>query len=326
MNEIALTTKKAIEAGHSLGIWRWEVPLYLFLGGLTAGILIIAAWMILKDKEKEFPFSTNKLILLSPIILSIGMFFLFLDLDHKLYVWRFYTAFRITSVMSWGAWILILVYPLSMVLLLATVKKGYAEYYQKFSTWLKGTKYNKLSPIIEKLINWSEKYKKPVAMAAIPVGILLGIYTGILLSAFSARPFWNSGLLGFLFLISGLSTGAALIILLAKEHHERIFITKLDIGFITIEAIILVLYIFGMLSSSLQHIDAIQLILGGELTPVFWSFVFAIGMIIPLALEILELRGKAIPVHIAASLVLIGGLALRFIFVEAGQISNWLPY
>lgn len=326
MNEIALTTKKAIEAGHSLGIWKWEVPMYLFLGGLTAGLLLIAAIMILKDKTREYPYSTNNLILLAPIILSIGMFFLFLDLDHKFFVWRFYTAFRITSVMSWGAWILILIYPLSIGLILATVRKGYAEYYNKFSSLLQSSKYNKLSPIVEKIIDLAEKYKNPLALATIPAGILLGIYTGILLSAFSARPFWNSELLGFLFLISGLSTGAALVILLTKDHNERKFFTKLDIGFISVEAILLVLYIFGMLSSSQQHIDAINLILGGELTPVFWSFVFVIGMIIPLILEILELKGKAIPASIAASLVLIGGLALRFIFVEAGQISSWLPY
>ncbi len=326
MNEIVLTTKKAIVSGHSLNIWRWEVPMYLFLGGLTAGILLIAAFMILKDKPKKYPFSTTKLIVLAPIILSIGMFFLFLDLDHKLYVWRFYTAFNITSVMSWGAWILILVYPLSIGLILATVRKGYVGYYNKFTSWIKRSKYNKLSPYIEKFINLAEEYKKPLAVATIPVGILLGIYTGILLSAFSARPFWNSELLGFLFLVSGLSTGAALTILLAKEHDERRFITKLDIGFIVAEAILLVLYIFGMLSSSLQHIEAIKLILGGELTPIFWSFVFVIGMIIPLTLELLELKGKAIPATIAASLVLAGGLALRFIFVEAGQITNWLPY
>ena len=31
--------------------------------------------------------------------------------SHKLYVWRLYTTFQITSPMSWGSWILLLVYP-----------------------------------------------------------------------------------------------------------------------------------------------------------------------------------------------------------------------
>ena len=41
----------------------------------------------------------------------------------------------------------------------------------------------------------------------------LGIYTGILLGSFSARPFWNSGALGPLFLVSGMSSAAILPIL-----------------------------------------------------------------------------------------------------------------
>ena len=47
--------------------------------------------------------------------------------------------------------------------------------------------------------------------------MLLGVYTAILLSAFSARPFWNTGVLAPLFLVSGLSTAAALVALLAER-------------------------------------------------------------------------------------------------------------
>jgi formate-dependent nitrite reductase membrane component NrfD len=40
--------------------------------------------------------------------------------------------------------------------------------------------------------------------------------------------------------------------------------------------------------------------------------------------EVLELRGKKIPIAIPAVLVLVGGLVLRFIVVDAGQSSRWL--
>ena len=39
----------------------------------------------------------------------------------------------------------------------------------------------------------------------------LGIYTGILLNTMVARPLWNSAILGPLFLFSGLSAGAAMV-------------------------------------------------------------------------------------------------------------------
>ena len=41
-------------------------------------------------------------------------------------------------------------------------------------------------------------------------------------------------------------------------------------------------------------------------------------------MEFLELRGFKIPVAVPAILILIGGLVLRFVMVEAGQITRYL--
>jgi len=327
MKEITITTGKAMHlAGTSLHIWSWEVPVYLFLGGLTAGIMILSAYMILKDKENRYPYATNKAMLLVPIIMSIGMGALFLDLKHKLYVWRFYTAFNVTSVMSWGSWILLLVYPFSIILILATLKKGYPQLYSFIENFIKKTPFKIFLNLFYKVIQLSEKYKIPIAKISIPVGIGLGIYTGILLSGFGARPFWNSSILGPLFLVSGASTGAALMILLAKEKEEKEFFTKIDLTLIITEISILILFIIGLATSSSKHVESLGLIMGGQLTFQFWGFVMIMGLTIPALLEWMELKGKHIPSYIAASLVLIGGLILRFVMVEAGQISSWLPY
>ncbi len=327
MKEITITTGKAMhEAGTSLHIWSWEVPVYLFLGGLTAGIMILAAYMILKDKEDKYPYATNKAMLLVPIIMSIGMGALFLDLKHKLFVWRFYTAFNITSVMSWGSWILLLVYPFSIILILATLRKGYPGLYSITENILKKGPLKLFLNLFYKAVELSEKHKIFIAKLTIPVGIALGIYTGILLSAFGARPFWNSSILGPLFLVSGASTGAALLVILAKEKREKEFFTKIDLGLIITELSLLALFIIGLATSSSKHVEALGLIMGGQLTFQFWGFVVIMGLTIPALLEWMELKGKHIPSAIAASLVLIGGLILRFVLVEAGQISAWLPY
>ena len=42
-----------------------------------------------------------------------------------------------------------------------------------------------------------------IGIASMVVGVSLGVYTGILLSSLGARPLWNSGVLGVLFLASG---------------------------------------------------------------------------------------------------------------------------
>ena len=46
---------------------------------------------------------------------------LFLDLEHKAYFWRLYTTFEVLSPMSWGAWILLLVYPAILLNMLIRV-------------------------------------------------------------------------------------------------------------------------------------------------------------------------------------------------------------
>jgi formate-dependent nitrite reductase membrane component NrfD len=48
------------------------------------------------------------------------------------------------------------------------------------------------------------------------LGVALGIYTGILLNTMVARPLWNSAILGPLFLVSGLSAGAAVMHIAAR--------------------------------------------------------------------------------------------------------------
>ena len=38
-----------------LHVWHWHIPLYLFLGGLAAGLLFFAAYKVITGKEKQFP-------------------------------------------------------------------------------------------------------------------------------------------------------------------------------------------------------------------------------------------------------------------------------
>ncbi|MCF7761117.1 MAG: polysulfide reductase NrfD, partial [Cephaloticoccus sp.] len=97
----------------TLHVWGWEIPIYLFLGGLVAGLMIIAGvrLLIMRPKERQALVCCTIGPLAGMALLSLGMLALFLDLSHKLYVWRLYLAFEVTSPMSWGAWIPLLVYP-----------------------------------------------------------------------------------------------------------------------------------------------------------------------------------------------------------------------
>ncbi len=294
-----------------LHAWGWEIPVYLFLGGLVAGILFFSALFYLRNESEKYKAAVKIAPLFTPFFLAIGLFALFLDLSHKLYFWRLYTILRLESPMSWGAWTLLIIFPLSVLWSFQFVKDVFPNLTWKWK-------------ILDEILLLVKKFAKPMAWALLILSLILGIYTGILLSAFNARPFWNTSILGPLFLVSGLSTGAAFIILLSKDHHERMLFSKIDMWLIGTEIFLIIHLFMGFLASITVHEEAAKLFLGGPYTAIFWTFVFTLGLVVPLLTELMEWRGRKIPMAIPALLVLIGGILLRFIVVDAGQSSRWL--
>ena len=294
-----------------LNIWHWQIPIYLFLGGLAAGILFFAALFTIIGKEKEMPATVKWGPFLVPAALVLGLLMLFLDLKHQMYFWRLYTTIKFESPMSWGAWVLMFITPLSFLWVAGYLKELVPDWNWKYS-W------------VEKMIEWVQKSRQPIAWVIMALAVVLGIYTGILLSAFNARPLWNNAILGPLFMVSGMSTGVAAVMWMSNSHSERRLLGRIDLLLIIVELFFITHMIMGMLAGSEVMIRAAELFLGGQFTVSFWVFVVILGLLFPAALEILELRGFKVPIAIPAILILVGGLIFRFIMVEAGQVTRYL--
>ena len=213
--------------------------------------------------------------------------------------------------MSWGAWTLLIMTPLSAIWAVS----WFPDIFPKLDF-----KYDWLKIGLKRVIS----IRIYLAWSLIVLSVVLGIYTGILLSAFNARPFWNTAIMGPLFLTSGLSAGAATTIIFSKNHAEKLNFAKIDLGLIIIELFFIIHLFMGHLAGTQVHIEAAKLFLGGPYTTSFWIFVVVLGLAIPAFLEALELRKYKIPSFISAVLVILGGLILRFIVVDAGQASRWL--
>ena len=155
------------------------------------------------------------------------------------------------------------------------------------------------------------------------VGGILGIYTGILLSSFAARPAWNSSMLWILFLMSGLSSAAAFIHMISKDEEESRMLAKADNSFLVAEMIIILLMFVGFLSSSQTQSIAVKMYLGGDFTAIFWVFVVGMGILIPLIIQFAAVNNKISHTAIAPVMVMLGGLILRFVIVFAGQASHF---
>lgn len=294
-----------------LHIWHWQIPLYLFLGGMAAGILAFAALYFIRGKEKEYRTAVRITPFLAPFLLLFGLVALFIDLRHKLFFWQLYTNIRLQSPMSWGAWTLMVITPVSFIWCALHIRDIFPKWDWKYK-WLYSVE------------DFFQRYKKALAWVMLIYAIILGIYTGILLSAFNARPLWNTSILGPLFLASGLSAGAAATLILSKDKFERRQFARIDLVLIGIELFFIIHMFMGLLASTQVQIEAAHMFLGGDFTMSFWIFVVILGLILPGLLEIMELGKYHIPSHLPAILVIFGSLMLRFIIVHAGQVSRWL--
>lgn len=294
-----------------LHVWHWPISVDLFFGGLAAGLLFFAALFYLLGKEKDFPAIVKYAPIVAPIGISIALVCLLIDLTHKPYFWRLYTTFRIESPMSFGSWILLLITPLSFLWVFSYIKDIFPRLNLRFS-WLTSFQ------------SFVVKYRRTMAFLLIPLSISLGIYTGIMLSAFNARPLWNNAILGPLFLTSGLTTASAVILFFVRSSLERKLFNKITLGLLIIQLFLMAHMILGYYAGSEVQIEAIELLIGGEFTIWFVGFVILLGLLLPTFLEIIEFFGFKIPVFIPATLIIIGGIIFRFVMVDAGQLTRYL--
>lgn len=319
--ELTITGVNAVTTPH-LHVWDWRVSLYLFLGGLSAGLAIMTSILHVRKGGAlaEGDRAAVSAPLYVPLILSIGMLFIFLDLERKLNVFWFYLTVQPLSPMSWGSWGLIVFYPVSIMYALATLPES-KRHYLRF-------------PVLVNLSERLSRFKMQLAAANFAMGIFIGVYTGVLLSSFVARPLWNSAILPVLFLTSAMSAGAAFMIMIAGKKKVKLFFTKVDIWLILAEMVILPLFFYGQYTSSGAHRESIMPFFTFS-HDYFW---YGLGMILlviifPVALvlkylEVKEEHGEELTadallkMNLSALMVLVGGLIIRLSFVYAGQLSH----
>lgn len=306
--------------------WGFLIVNYLFLGGLSAGIFFVSALAAyLAQRDEGYTRIARYGAMMAPWPVALGSLLLIFDLGRWYTFYTLFLHFRWQSPMSIGSWLLVL---------FTVVTFAY------FWLWLPEIRRReavarfKLAPV---LAADHPGWRRMLAAIGFPLSIGVGIYTGVLLGAVQARPFWNTNLVAQMFLFSALSTGCAALILVlswrpkALEPAQVRFLYTVDVCLITLELFVVLPYlIHGELSVQAVR-DSLELILGGPFTFAFWLLFMGLGLLGPLALEIVELVPAFVsgtPLHhnrrmaaLAALLVVFGGYTLRYIFVYAGQVS-----
>ncbi|MDR2109325.1 MAG: polysulfide reductase NrfD [Coriobacteriales bacterium] len=162
------------------------------------------------------------------------------------------------------------------------------------------------------------------ATAASAASVML--YTGLFIQSLSSLHFLASPLLPLLFMLSSLSCGVALLLLLGFLHQPRgiplrpfVRLTKAHLPLLVLELAVLIGYLVLMAGGTQAASAGVARLLSGDCSLAFWGGVVAVGLALPLGLE-LVLRGRATWNSTAAYALacMAGGLALRFCFLTVG--------
>jgi len=328
MIELSITGTNAITYPY-LEVWDWRIIIYLFLGGLSAGMLVmcsIANLRIPKTDVEELA-QCVRAPFVAFISLIIGAIFIFLDLGKPIHSMWLYLTFQPLSLMSWGSWGVPVVLITNALYILAVIPKD-KRHLLKFNSLIK-------------LAEMAAIRMRSIAKLNFVLGVFLGIYTGVLLSSFAAIPLWNNATLPILFLTSALSSGAAMVVIIANKSEIKFLFTKIDIWLIVAELIVILLFFYGLYTSTAPYKRAIQPFF--SLTSEHFIFTIAlisIFLLLPLALriklgELKEFEGgfhgeftkaQIFRMNFAASLVLAGTFILRAAIVYAGQLTKLSAY
>ncbi|RME26075.1 MAG: hypothetical protein D6798_07470 [Deltaproteobacteria bacterium] len=292
-------------------IWGWEIPVYLFLGGLVAGIMVLVPLLELRTNERSKGLQHAPLVAAG--LLSLGMLSLLLDLEYPAHVYRFYTTFQPTSPMSWGSWVLMLVYPALILSWLGGLTQETRDRLGR----LPG------SGLVQWALEFATIHRTGILWLTIVLGVALGTYTGLLLGTMEARLQWHTATLGPLFLTSGISTGAAFLMLMPAEEDRLNRLVRWDSIAIVVELGLIGAMLLGFATGGTTGLIAVKTVMGGEWTPWFWSLVVVAGLAVPLALNLTEIRQHVHMTLFSPLLVLGGGFALRWILVMAGQQTSF---
>ncbi|OBW95404.1 cytochrome c nitrite reductase subunit NrfD [Gallibacterium salpingitidis] len=307
-------------------VWDEIIAIYLFLLGISAGATMLAVLLKRSGLAGTNPDQNNIIrcaAIIAPVTIILGLVILIFHLTKPWTFWYLMFNYHHTSIMSMGV-MLFQIYMAFLLLWLAFLFKGLiAQLIARFMPKLVFVNH-----IIAKL----ERFNSPVEIILIFLSVLLGAYTGFLLSALISYPMLNNPVLPVLFLASGTSSGIAALmlatVLFTKEstHSPALnFVHKFELPVVLIEAFLLFAFCIGLYLGGGQKTVALYNAVGGG----FWSYVFwiglvGIGLVLPTFLNAVmpqEIKHRKGFIILVASLSLIGVLCLRFWALYAGQMT-----
>lgn len=287
--------------------WRGWIVAYFFLGGVSAGLFFLGSMLELVGRDPERALARRGYYLALPLIAICGLL-LIADLDQP---WRFWhmllqsetgrPMLKAWSPMSLGSWALALYGALCTWAVLRSLVEDLGARRPRFfrlPAWLRQGALVRAGQTLGTL-----------------AGFFVASYTGALLTA-TSQPVWSeSPWLAGLFLASSASTGASAMILLAAPRAAGLHaavdkLHHIDACAILLELVTLLIWIVSLG-------DARDIWLATPSMRWLLGTIIGAGLILPLGLHARRNLLGGLTAPLAATLVVAGGLALRYAIVMA---------
>lgn len=286
-------------------LWKWEIALYFFFEGISAGSFMIAAMADLFAAERYFEMkrvaryiSLATLLPCPPLLIAdLGRPERF---HHMLRIWK------PKSPMNLGAWALS-GYSLPTGLLAVKQLTGDLPH---IPAWLK-----KAGAILP---------TRALSAAGAPFALAMLSYPGVLLST-TSTPVWSrTRVLGALFASSSMATGAAALSLALALQNKRNYdrasgqLERIENIARLFEGTTLIAYLATSQESA-------KPLVSGRYAKHLWLGAAATGLVLPTLIKAFtprrrrrEIRGETI---LSSALTLFGGLMLKWAVTHAGRES-----
>ena len=283
--------------------FRWLIILYFFVGGLAGGALMIGSLIRLLGQPQDRPLAriashvavAGALVSGVLLIVDLGVPLRFRHMMIQNHTGAL--MFKWWSPMSVGVWGLLFFSGFAALASADALAESGDPRWQLF---------RRLG---------ARPISVVTAIGGVLTGLFLAGYTGVLLSV-SNRPIWaDSSWLGLLFLLSGVSTAAAALILLARQRRFEMpstiaWLARFDWIVLGLELVVLACFLISLGDSRRALMNAWSILL---------LFAAGVGILYPLRVGWPRTGRSTHNLAFAAICVLVGGFLLRVVVLLSSE-------
>lgn len=282
---------------YTIAPWGIDLAIYFFLIGTAAMVFVLAAAPhVFGGAAKTLVPLQMPATIIALVVTIICVPLLIMDLGQPTRFLYPILYFRWTSPLSWGSVLLVLFW-------LSMLAFGYGLY-RGGVPWL-----------------------RPVGIVGSLLALSMPLYTGIDLMANQAREVWQSPLVPLLFVVLSVTSGAAVLIVLALVWKGALpeataFLRRILLASVAITLVMFFVEVVA-LTFGTQEEQSAWTFINSEFGMRFWLLTLLVGIVVPLVLLAFPaLAGNPVLVSVAGIAGMVGAYTFREVILYAGQLPQ----